>query len=121
MFPFPAVPDATRALGTFEVSGDTPLLDLDDARALLERGLRPTQVIQRNRPVTQAWALRIYQERDRAGSPLWAGVRWWSYHRPSWPIYGLWGVVPVCVGVEALHLDHPAVRDAARSLSKPLP
>ena len=120
MFPVPFLPGGRRALGTYSLPDDTPLLDLDDARNLLERGLRPTQVIERNRAATQAWALKIFQETNPDGSRKWSGVRWWSYHRPHWGIVGLWGVTPECVEVEALSLGHPAVVDAARALAKPL-
>ncbi len=118
MFSFPALAGADRALGTYKIPDATPILDLDDARNLLDRGLRPTQVIERNRPATQGWALRIFNERTRTGSRKWNGVRWWSYHRPQWRIYGLWELTPECVAVDALALDHPAVVDAARVLSK---
>jgi hypothetical protein len=122
MFGAPYLPGATRALGTYEIADDTPLLELDDARNLLDRGLRPNQVIERNRPATQAWALTIYNERKAGtGARLWAGVRWWSYHRPQWRIVGVWGVTPTPVRVDTLHLAHPAVTDAARVLAKPLP
>jgi RES domain len=119
MFEMPVLAGSRRALGIYEVRDDLPVLDLDDARALLERGLRPTQVIARNLPVTQAWALAIFRETDARGDRLWDGVRWWSYHRPQWRIYGLWSeTAPRCVGVEALDLNHPAVADAASTLAK---
>ncbi len=119
MFEMPALPGSRRSLGIYEVPDDLPVLDLDDARALLDRGLRPTQVIARNRPATQAWALAIFREVDSRGDRLWDGVRWWSYHRPQWRIYGLWGsITPRCMRVEPLTLTHPAVVDAANVLSK---
>lgn len=122
MFAAPYLPGAARALGTYEIADDAALLDLDDARNLLARGLRPTQVIERNRSATQAWALDIYNERQAGtGARLWAGVRWWSYHRPEWRVMGIWGVTPTSVRVDALALTHPAVVDAARVLAKPLP
>jgi len=120
MFDVPFLVGGERALGAYEIPDDSRVLDLDDAQHLLERGLRPTQVIERNRPATQTWALKIFDERDADGSRRWDGVRWWSYHRPQWRIFGLWGVTPANVAVEALDLDHPAVQDAARALSKPL-
>jgi hypothetical protein len=120
MFPFPALDGARRALGTYEVPDGVPLLDLDDARNLLDRGLRPTQVIERNRPATQAWALRVFEETDHDGASRWSGVRWWSFHRPQWRVLGLWGHDPRCVQVERLDLGHPTVVDAADALAKPL-
>lgn len=123
MLLFPALPGSRRALGVYELADDTPLLNLDDARSLLDRGLRPTQVIARNRPVTQAWALRVFQE-QRDGHRTWAGVRWWSFQRPQWTIVGIWQQAgmsaPTCVRVESLDLSHVVVVDAARALAKPL-
>jgi len=121
MFDVPFLAGGERALGVYEVPEGAPVLDLDDAKNLLDRGLRPTQVIERNRPATQAWALNIFQERDAGGSRRWKGVRWWSYHRPQWRIFGLWDIAPANVTVEVLGLGHPAVLNAARALSKPLP
>jgi hypothetical protein len=114
MFVFPGLPGASRSLGVYELPDVTPILDLDDARALLDRRLRPTQVVTRDRTVTQAWALRVFQE------PVeWSGVRWWSYYRPEWPIVGLWRDDALTVRrVEPLGLDHPAVDEAARELAK---
>lgn len=121
MFGFPELPGTRRALATYELPDEVAVLDLDDARSLLDRGLRPTQVVERNRAVTQAWALAIFREAAPGGGPRWVGVRWWSYHRPGWRILGVWGSAPDCVRLEELNLDHPAVVDAARALAKPLP
>lgn len=119
MFQFPALPGANRALGTYSVSDDLNVLDLDDARNLLNRGLRPTQVVERNRSASSAWAKDIWEERGPNGYRAWAGVRWWSYHRPAWRVLGVWGQLSLdVVDVAVLSIDHPAVRDAARSLSK---
>ena len=122
MFVFPALVSSYRVLGTYELPDDAPILDLDDARALLDRGLRPTQVIVRNRPVTQAWALRVFRETDdsRAGARKWDGVRWWSYQRPQWRVYGIWGSKPRCVHVDKLDVSHTSVVDAARVLARPI-
>lgn len=123
MFDFPSLAGARRALGVFEIGDDARVLDLDDAHALLERGLRPTQVVSRNRPVTQGWALRIFRETAQDGSRRWDGVRWWSFQRPHWTVIALWvplGEEPIhtCLRIEQLTLAHPAVTDAARSLGK---
>lgn len=113
MLGFPNLAGSERALGAYRLDEKRhPLLDLDDARCLLDRGLRPTQVVSRNRPTTQAWARRIFEE------GRWAGVRWWSYHRPHWTVAGIWSdgalelleVLPVA--------GHPALADAARSLRR---
>ena len=123
MFEVPFLPGARRALGRYELPDDLDILDLDDAQALLDRGLRPTQVVGRNRAASQTWALRIFQERTHDGSRKWIGVRWWSYQRPQWPVIGLWtapGESPAhrIVDVSPLDLKHPAVADAARTLAK---
>jgi hypothetical protein len=118
MFPFPALPGSRRALGIYELDDDLSILDLDDAKNLLDRGLRPSQVVERNRSATQGWSLAIFNEQDAQGNRRWAGLRWWSFHRPQWRILGIWGATPVCVAVEGLHLGHPAVIDAAKTLSK---
>src|SRR5699024_9550313 len=102
---------------------DVALLDLDDAGALLARCLRPTQAIARNRAATQSWALAIFNERDDLAVRRWAGVRWWSYHRPHWSVIGLWQTAEEPAGhrharIEPLDLAHPAVLDAARTLGK---
>lgn len=109
MLAFPALAGSRRVLGVYRYDEERlPLLDLDDARALLERGLRPTQVVARNRPATQAWARRIFHEHK------WEGIRWWSYHRPQWTILGIWspGQVLEVVRIEDL-VAHPAMADAA--------
>ena len=121
MFSAPFIPGSRRALGIYEVPAETPLLDLDDAKTLLSRGLRPSQVIERNRPATQAWALGIYNEKNDDGTRKWRGVRWWSFQRPQWRVIGLWDLTPSCKKVEELDLWHPAVIDAAKALHRLLP
>jgi len=129
MFIYPKLPGSRRALGRYLIPDSTPLLDLDDAKNLWERGLRPTQVVTRNRSVTQEWSLRIFEERNTAGQRRWSGVRWWSVHRPQWRTVAYWGHqkdgsweawTPEFLKVEELSLDHPAVVDAARELNKPI-
>ena len=125
MFAFPALAGARRALGVFEIPDDACVLDLDDAKALLERGMRPTQVVSRNRAVSQGWALSIFNETGASGGRRWEGVRWWSFQRPHWTVVALWvplGERPAhpCVRVDPLDLTHPAVVSAARSLGKRL-
>lgn len=114
MFAFPQVPGARRALGVYGVSDDLPYVDLDDAQVLVDRRMRPSQVVERNRPYTQAKAREIYAERR------WKGIRWWSFHRPQWRVWCLWDVDPTCEDVEALDVSHVAVRDAAGVLAKPI-
>jgi RES domain len=123
MFEYPKIAGARRALMTFTVPDNISLLDLDDAQHLLERGLRPTQVVERNRPATQSRALRVFEERNRRGDRRWDGIRWWSIHRPQWELLAYWGsrissATPIAV--EKLDTTHNAVVDAATALSKPI-
>ncbi|AZZ47834.1 hypothetical protein C5C31_03320 [Rathayibacter rathayi] len=122
MFETPWLRTGRRVLGVFDIPDDTPLLDLDDARSLLDRSLRPTQVVTRVRAVSQAWALSVFQE-QRHGRRCWDGVRWWSYQRPHWAVLGLWHEPtspPRSRFVEAQRLsrEHPAVVSARASLQK---
>jgi hypothetical protein len=120
MFQCPSISGSRRALATLGMDDDTPLLDLDDARNLYARGLRPTQVIERNRAATQTWALSVYNERSHQGTRIWQGIKWWSYHRPQWRIIGYWGEdAPRLLKTEELTLTSPAVTDAATSLRRP--
>lgn len=114
MFDFPQIPGARRALGTYELPDDLPYVDLDDAATLVERGMRPSQVVERNRPYTQGKALGIYEEQK------WNGIRWWSFSRPQWRVWCLWDIDPECENVEPLTAEHIAVRDAAATLSRPI-
>lgn len=120
MFAFPGLAGSRRALGTFRLPDDLRVCDLDDARQLVQLGLRPTQVVVRNPAVTQAWGHRIWAMADPGGAGrLWDAVSWWSYHRPSWPIVASW-FRPELVDVQALDLDHPAIQEAATALVRPL-
>lgn len=122
MFDFPALPGSRRALAVLRLPDDLRVHDLDDARALAERGLRPTQVVACNLAMTMRWGHDIWDERDPRdrGSRLWQAVQWWSYHEPAWPVLASWER-PELVEVEALDLGHVAVLEAARTLRRPLP
>ena len=113
MLPFPSVAGSSRALGVYALDEEAyPLLDLDDARMLVERALRPTDVVIRNRPRTQEIARQAHAE------GRWAGLSWWSMHRPQWTLYVLWEAGSLTVeGVEPLPA-HPALLDAGRLLAK---
>ena len=119
MFRSCLIPGSCYALATYLVDDDVTLLDLDDARNLYTRGLRPTQVIERNRAATQAWALSVYNERNDRGQRTWQGIKWWSYHRPQWRIIGYWDKrTPSLLTIEELSLNSPAITDAATSLKR---
>ncbi len=109
--PFPA--GSVRRLGTYRIDETAnPLLDLDDAQALLDRHLRPTDIVVRNRPRTQSIAGAVFAEGH------WAGISWWSYHRPQWTLLTLWSTVHIAdERVEDID-GHPALTDAAKVLAK---
>lgn len=120
VFQVPFLTRGTRALATMRLPDDLRILDLDDPRVLLDRALRPTQVVARNRAVTQAWGHRAWSERDPHGEPhRWQAVQWWSVHEPAWSVLASW-VRPSLEDVTPLTGDHPAVREAARVLRRPL-
>ena len=114
MLPFPLIPGSERVLITYALDEDAhPLLNLDDPKALLARNLRPTEVVIRNRPHTQAVAADIHAEGK------WAGISWWSFHRPQWRVHVLWNHDLEVRRVESL-VGHPATVDAAQTLDKEL-
>ena len=99
---------ARRTLIAIDVPDDLTVLDLDDGRALVRRRLRPSQVVTKDRGVTQAWARKVWDEGE------WAGVRWWSYHDPRWSTLGLWTMTGVSVAaLEQLSATHDAVVEAS--------
>jgi hypothetical protein len=105
MFARPDLPGSTRAIATYEVRPDVEIFDLDDADALSRLGLRPSQVVTREREVTQRWALAIYDEGK------WGGVRWWSYYDPRWYSCAVWdlGTLEVHPGsIRPLTIDDTA-------------
>jgi len=121
IFEAPFLPGNRYALATFSMDDDTPLVDLDDASVLVDRGLRPTQVISRNVPFTQGLALKIFRERSHDGTRKWAGIRWWSAWKPIWRVAAIWtdpgDPLPLKLkSVEPLDLNHHAVLEAATSL-----
>lgn len=107
----PSLPGSVRALVTYHLAEDTALCDLDDAARLVELGLRPSGVVTRDRQVTQAWALDLFDRGE------FAGARWWSYYDPDWGSVGLWDVSSLTVtGVNELTVDHPAFVAAATAI-----
>jgi RES domain-containing protein len=108
----PDLPGSRTALAEFEAH-DLAALDLDDPQALLERELRPSRVVTRDRTVTQEWALRIYREER------WGGIRWWSYHDPRAGSFGIWDTGRLRARrVVALDREHPSVVAAAALLRR---
>jgi hypothetical protein len=123
MFVVPFLPDGRRTLVRLEVDlPDGQRLDLDDATVLVERGLRPTEVVGRNRERTRQVAADLFLDGIRE-------IRWWSWWRPEWrnrvllaPLddpdpFATWARI---TGVEALTLASPAVAAASEMLRRPL-
>lgn len=119
IFDVPFLPGSRRALAILQLPDELRLLDLDDPRVLVERSLRPTQIVTRNLSVTQGWGRRIWQEVDPhdASRPYWQAIQWWSYHHPSWEVLASWER-PKLVSVEPLDLEHDAVVEAAKELRR---
>ena len=101
-------PDSARSLVTYELHDAARVCDLDDGRALLERAIRPSQVVSFDLGVTQRWALSIY------GEGRWSGIGWWSRMDSRWANVAVWDVAQLDVlAIETLRLDHPALVEAA--------
>ena len=110
----PSLPGSVRALAQYELD-DATLCDLDDPTELVARAIRPSQVVSHDRMRTQAWALRLWQERR------YDGVRWWSYRDPRWGSLGIWSTEHLrVVDVHPLAIDDDAVTAAAAVLHRPL-
>jgi hypothetical protein len=108
----PGFPGSRRRLATFAMD-PARCLDLDDPQVLSTWGMRPSEVVTRQRRVTRAWALRIFQ------SGAYDGVTWWSYHNPDWTAHGLWNQSGITlVEVEDLHPEHDAVAKARAHLMR---
>jgi len=109
----PDLPGSVRALAALDAE-KIEILDLDDARELVRRRLRPSAVVTRERSVTQNWALEVFREKR------WAGVRWWSYYDPRWGSFGVWHSSSLRpVEITPLTPEHPALIEAANILSRP--
>lgn len=103
--------DVPYAVAPLDDGGLPELLDLDDPRNLLARGLRPSGVATRDRERTQSLALGLYDE----GA---TGFEWWSTIEASWINVTLFANRAVrrlrlAARPEPLTLEHPAVREAA--------
>lgn len=109
----PDLPGSVRALVALDAK-KIEVLDLDDARELVRRELRPSAVVSRERAVTQRWALEAFREKR------WGGVRWWSYYDPRWGSFGVWHWSNLhALEIAPLTPEHPALVEAASVLSRP--
>lgn len=116
MFRRPDLPGGVRALATYDLADTLPIFDLDDPDALKALDIRPSQVVTRDRAVTQPWALAVFQQQR------WSGVRWWSYYEPRWYSYAVWniGALRLVEGtVRAMTPSNPAVIEASDVLRRP--
>jgi hypothetical protein len=82
----PVLPGSRFALATYELRAGYDLCDLDDARRLVDLSLRPSEVVTRDRKVTQRWAQAI----QAAGSHH--GLAWWSYYDARWKSVAVWTI-----------------------------
>ncbi len=104
---------------------DQIVLDLDDPHTLIELGIRPSDVVRRNRDHTQKIANQVWQRRGETGM---RGLAWWSYWRPEWTVVALFSeglshphFPEVAVtNVTPLRTDHTAVKVAADALPRQL-
>lgn len=121
MFNTPYLPGARSALATFTLDDRKPLLDFDDAQNLLDRNLKPTQVVIQSTTFTQPLALTAFREANLDGDRRWAGIRWWSFWKPDWPVVAAWmgpaDPYPMRLDdLQPLDINSPVIRDAARTL-----
>ena len=113
--------DGSRlTLATYDDSALEALLDLDEPAVLVEKGWRPSGVASRDRAVTQAMAVRAFEE----GA---LGLSWWSTLDAAWTNVTLFaerafadGALVVEGTPEPLSMRHPALVAAAEHLAIPL-
>lgn len=114
-----------RAMATFSIPDDLSLFDFDDPSNLVRIGMRPSEVVIRNKAARQRRAATLFGERHVNGSRAWQGLQWWSYHRAHWTNIMLWSSTEeqaplTLTDVQELTLASPAVVDAANVLHRPL-
>ena len=106
------LPDSSFALAVYELADDVQVCDLNSAERLLEFGLRPSDVVTRDRAVSQAWAAKIEQ------TGTYAGVSWWSYYDPAWRSIALWDLdgVALIEQPRVLNIEDRDVQQAASAI-----
>ena len=119
------MPGLRRAMAVFSVPDDLAVFNFDDAANLQRVGMRPSDVVIRNKAVTQRRAASLFEERNADGSHRWQGLQWWSYHHPQWANLMLWETrdspAPLTLKrVEQLELTNIEVEEAARVLMRSL-
>lgn len=117
----PSAHGAPRCLVSYQVTEGATFFDFDDAGTLLGLGLRPSEIVGRDRDRTQRIARDLWGRRDDLGI---AGLTWWSYVRPQWAITMAWSELAPRrfalepVAVEPLTPEHPAVIAASQELMR---
>lgn len=112
----PMLPGSRFALATFELADDAAIYNLDDARNLLDLDLRPSQVVTRDRVVTQQWASEVHARAN------YKGVGWWSYYDANRRSIALWdiGSLTVIDTPQLLHIGNTEVQRAATTIVRRL-
>lgn len=103
------------ALASYELPDDSRIFDLDSVKALASLGIeRPSEVVIRNRKVTQRWARRIFERGTHVGA------RWWNYYNPAWTSVGLWNIAGLrSIGsAEVLSAEHALIKKAAQAIAR---
>lgn len=98
-------------LAQLQIDDESHLIDLDEPRVLTRTRLRPSQVATHARPVTQAYATRIFDEHPTA-----IGLRWCSTLEAglaNLTLYDRAAGALRLIDVEELTLNHPATHEAA--------
>lgn len=114
-----------RCLVRYELPDEAIVCDLDDPPVLTELGIRPSDVVRRNRDHTQKVANAVWQTHGATGV---RGFSWWSYWRPEWTVVVLWSdglehphfPSLSITQVDPLAIAHPAVQVAADVLPREL-
>lgn len=108
------------ALATLDAEALGPLPDLDDPAVLLDQGWRPSGVASRDRAITQAMAVRLFEDGAR-------GLSWWSTLDAAWTNVTLFAERTIELGALLVRGDrvplsvrHPALVAAADHLAIPL-
>lgn len=114
------VDGARQTLAAFDDTALGPLSDLDDPAILLAHGWRPSRVVGRDRTITQAMAVTLFE----AGA---LGLSWWSAIDAAWTNVTLFaertldpGRLVLAGSPETLTVRHPMVQAAAARLAIPL-
>lgn len=99
------------ALADLALDDAAELVDLDDPVVLSRERLRPSIVATRDRSLTQAQALALFE-----AHPTTVGLRWWSTHEATWINVTLFDRAAPRLRVTAvrvLTLSDPLVAEAA--------